>query len=880
MRKRKPPKKTQRKRNALGQFVKLAETSKGNPPSGEVGSASLFTTTGILDGTATNPDLLTKSKGSTVYQGMTREPYVKAALLQKQMALLSLLWHIKPASQDPKDIEIAKMVEWSLTDGLIGSFEDDMRETLNGMVTGYSIQEKVWKTVEKGPYKGMWAYDALKSKNPDRFNFALDEFDNIQHLVMMDDKGQTKDLDKDKFLIFSYFKMYENPYGQSDLRAAYRAFYIKDAAWKLRSVYMERYSGNFMKGTYPKGAKDGKNKLLEIFASLAQETGIALPAGYELDVLTMASSSESEYQRAIKDCNKEILIAILGVTLTVDEGQKTGSRALGEVHQKVADFFVLALIYMLTPAINEQLIRPLVDFNYPDVWQYPKFEFESLSGLSTADVKNLIDAGVPISDKWVRSHFRIPEPMDEAGDTGQVFQYHLTSGSLSRNEVRETLGLEPLKGDFYEKTIDPASLMPSSAGEAAAFAEVFDGVAKLAEANIKRYGTVLIKSDIVSFSEFQTLKGVSPAMLQPVVPSPQGTAPSITKPQPAFPEPAKLQEPEEVMEPAETEPFWRPISKFEEDANLEEVDKKLATFEDAAIIASQPAYKAMRSQVLAKVSKKGLLGVSDEEKPQAIAQAGAITVNPAMLNDVLFQTLLTGDLIGRSDQAKELARQGQDFGTIEKFAEVVFDVKDVESPLKPKDAIKAFSGRVPMTKEEFELLAETQKASAFTVAGLEKVQIEKDVRPLIVEAINTGMGAKEFQFRLDKIFTKYINPDFNQVGETAEPTDFHTELVFRNAIMTSYNTGRDAVRQREDIQEAFPANFYSAIMDSRTTSICRTLDGSLFLVNDPAWDSYKPQNHHGCRSILVAINKFDFDPKELTGAPPASVVLPAGFGGN
>ena len=545
-----------RMRDASGRFVSLAEGSKGSPQQGELGSASLFTTTGILDGTTTNPDLLTKRKGSTVYQGMKREPYVKAGLLQKQMALLSLLWHIKPASDDPKDIEIAQMVEWNFREALKGSFEDDLRETMDAMVTGYSIQEKVWKTVDKGPYKGMWAYDALKSKNPDNFSFALDEFDNIISLVMMDDKGQTINLDPDKFLIFSYFKLYENPYGESDLRAAYRAFHIKDAAWKLRAVYMERYSGNFMKGTYPKGAKDGKQKLLDIFASLAQETGIALPHGYEMETLTMASSSESEYQRAIKDCNKEILIAILGVTLTVDEGQNTGSRALGEVHQKVADFFVLALIFMLTPAINEQMIRPLVDFNYPDIWRYPKFEFESLSGLTTADVKNLMDAGVPISNTWVRSHFRIPEPIEKKEDTtGQMFQYHLTSGSISRNEVRATLGLEPLKGPFYEDAIDPASLMPGSEAEAAAFAEILNGVVKLSEGNIHKYSAILIKADIVSFAELQTLKGASPAELQPAVLVASRTAPSILPA--ALPAPTvRLQEPEGVIIPTEPEGFW------------------------------------------------------------------------------------------------------------------------------------------------------------------------------------------------------------------------------------------------------------------------------------------------------------------------------------
>ena len=869
-----------------GRFIsaqKFAEQGGGTPPSNEVGSSSLFATgnNGFMGG-GTNPDKLIASRGLALYQDMLREPNVKAALQQKTMALLSLQWGVVPPGTPsmpatPEEIEAAEYCNWVFKDFIKGKFENDIRESMDALTVGFSLEEKVWDIVQAGPWKGKWAYSNLKSKDPSKYTFLMDKFDNILKIILMDPTGKGEFLDPAKFFLFSYNKLYENPYGRSDLRAAYRAFWIKDTAWKLRSIYMERYSGNFLKASYPKGDTKGKETLLNIFQSISQESGIVYPKGYEIEVIQMASSAESEYQRAIKDCNKEILIAILGVTLTVDEGSKTGARAMGEVHKKVADLFVLALVYMVTAVIDDQLIKPLVDFNFSGMWRYPKFNFESMTAITTQDIKNLREAGVVIDDAWIYQKLRIAPPMEESEASAQVFQYHITSGSVSRNEVRATLGLEPLKGDFYEKPVDPASLMPSSDAEAQAFSEIASMVksgpagSKFAEAGIRTYGPILFKTDVISFAELGSLIGTDPSSVPRA--------------------PVKLQDEPPMIQTTDTTDFWRPINKFEEPADIPRVDKQLNNMETVAVKASEPAYEDMKNQVIDKVVKMDLLQPAEDEKSAAIKEAGKIIVNPKKLETVIFRTKLTSDLVGRADQAVEMKNQGEDFDNIQmfcesttlnkirKFAEVGFDTDVIQAPFSPAAAIKAFSGRIPMDREEFDKLSQDMKDQAFTVAGQEKLNIEKDIRPLVVTAIDEGWDFKTFKFQLDKLFTKYINPEFNQVGTVTEPTDFHTELVFRNAIMSSYNSGKDSLRQEDQLQQAFPASFYSAILDSRTSSICRALDGSIFLINDSAWESYKPQNHHNCRSTLIAINKFEFNPEELSGPPPSSVILPIGFGG-
>jgi len=402
--------------NTAQQIVRHAEA----PPKGEVGAAS-----NLLGGFTRlfpyNPDDLVRSKGSglKIYQEMLREPYIKAALMQKKTKLLKIGWDIIPASKEPQDIEIAAFVKWNLSTNLAGAFTRDIYEMLDALDNGFSISEKIWDTVATGRWKSKTALANIKSKDPWYFDFATDKYGNLgpNGLILKNSAigGTKKRLPVNKFVIFSYLMRYENHYGSSDLRAAYRAFWLKDTAWKLRAIYMERYSGNNLKGTYPKNDADAKKALLEIFSTWQQETGIALPEGVDVEVLNLATSSKSEYEATINDCNREIQIGILGQTLTMDVGAKgTGSRALGQVHDGVRDDFVTFLDEIIATEVNLQIVRPIVDYNY-DTDSYPSWGFKSREGFDgeafSRTLQNLAGVGdMDIPVKWVKERYRIPEP--------------------------------------------------------------------------------------------------------------------------------------------------------------------------------------------------------------------------------------------------------------------------------------------------------------------------------------------------------------------------------------------------------------------------------------------------------------------------------------
>ena len=815
-------------RNDKGQFMSYGENGQGSPQSGEVATISSALTG--LNFESFNPDLLVQSKGGLqVYRKMVADPHVKAALLQKKTALLSVPWDIQPAGDSEDDRNVADFVRWNLTEFMVDSFDVDLIDFLFALDDGFSISEKIWAMVEEGPWKGKWAYQQFKAKDPVSYRFKLDSFGNIEPDGLINDAAILKggrNLPINKFFLYSYFKRYENPYGQSDLRAAYRAFWIKDVAWKLRAIYMERFSGNFLKGTYKKGDEAGKNKLLEIFRSWSQETGVAIPEGIAIEVITLASSAESEYKKAIADASKEIIIGILGATLTVDEGQKTGARALGDIHKQVADLFVLFLDITLSSEINKQIIRPLVDFNFNGVVNYPKFVFESRTKISAQDIKALKESGLAIPDDWVYRKLRIPKPKDTIGAASkQITQSDIDAGAVSRNNIRERIGLPPLPGPFYEDPMEPLASDISQV--------------RMAEA----------QATVVKLQQT-----VNPEDLARMLPN------------------------KSILEPGQ---FWREPNQFEKYAEIDVVDETTREAEAAAIKGSQPAYEGMQERILKTVEKKGLLVMPSSQRAKAIEEAAKVVVNVSALRDQLFNAVLVDDVLGRNQLITEMQNQipDQKFKEHIRFAEAVFNVEMLENPTPPEEVIKIMARRTPMTRKAFEKLVDVKRSEAFYVAGLEKKNIEKDIQPLIVQAITEGWDLRDFEFALNQVFVKYKEPTYNQVGKEGEKIlDFHTQTVFRNAMMTSYNEGREQMRMDPDVIEVFPASFYSAIMDNRTTKeICFLLDGSVFLATDPRWDKYKPQNHHQCRSILITINKFDFTPDMLSPLP--SVIIPVGFGG-
>ncbi len=332
-----------------------------------------------LSNEETNPDALVQSKGLVIYDDMKKDATVKATLFVKKFSRLSTGFIVKPASEDSIDIAIAEFYTKQL-ENLPGTF----METLLGMMTaldyGYSIMEENYFLINEGDNSGKIGLASIKSKKPHDFNFKLDNFSNILALVQSQNSGKEVPLPPDKFLVTSWMPEWENPYGIADLRSAYQAWWQKDVLMRFQAMFLERYAGPILWGTYPVGTDQGTiDTLLEILEDMQFNTVATKPEGFTVEDMKLDRSGSELYAKAISYRDTQIARALMIPRLLgfSDQGQ-TGSFALGK---KQFDLFLGILKHLgktLEEVIHEQLTIPFIKWNF-DVKEFPRFQFLPLT---------------------------------------------------------------------------------------------------------------------------------------------------------------------------------------------------------------------------------------------------------------------------------------------------------------------------------------------------------------------------------------------------------------------------------------------------------------------------------------------------------------------
>jgi phage gp29-like protein len=166
------------------------------------------------------------------------------------------------------------------------------------------------------------------------------------------------------------------------------------------------------------GGEEEQKQALKAAEDISATTAVAFPEGFTIEesLLRAARAVPSEIFRALLKEYADAAIAkiILGQTLTSAGSEGGfGSRALGQVHQDVRLEIVRADAGALMTAINDQLIRPLVTFNFgPDTpapkWTVTVEEPEDLDLHAKRD-QILQQMGTPIPKKYALSTYGIPE---------------------------------------------------------------------------------------------------------------------------------------------------------------------------------------------------------------------------------------------------------------------------------------------------------------------------------------------------------------------------------------------------------------------------------------------------------------------------------------
>jgi SPP1 gp7 family putative phage head morphogenesis protein len=156
-------------------------------------------------------------------------------------------------------------------------------------------------------------------------------------------------------------------------------------------------------------------------------------------------------------------------------------------------------------------------------------------------------------------------------------------------------------------------------------------------------------------------------------------------------------------------------------------------------------------------------------------------------------------------------------------------------PAKFQEAVDWFRGKVPLLKSEWGLLREEARRRAFTAAGVASLDLLGLLQASLLRALEQGTPFGEWK----KEATRIVQGGLSQA---------HLETIFRNNVQAAYSAGRWDQLQDPAVRRSHPYLMYDAVLDDRTTDICRMRDGVVRPADDPWWQSNWPPLHHNCRS--------------------------------
>jgi hypothetical protein len=193
------------------------------------------------------------------------------------------------------------------------------------------------------------------------------------------------------------------------LRVVGWMYLLKNFALKDWAAFNEVFGMPLRLGKYDNTASPAdREALVQAIRNLGSDAAGVISKSTEIEFVEAASRSggANPYQLMADFCNREMSKAVLGQTLTTDTTGSTGTYAAASVHAQVRRDLVEADAQALATTLREQLLRPLVGFNFG--WDKPvpwfRFRFEAEEDLKTLSMvyRNLAAMGKHLPEDKIR----------------------------------------------------------------------------------------------------------------------------------------------------------------------------------------------------------------------------------------------------------------------------------------------------------------------------------------------------------------------------------------------------------------------------------------------------------------------------------------------
>lgn len=336
-----------------------------------------------------------------------KDAHLASQFQVRKLAVQGLAWEITPAGEDPKSKEVAARCR-DFLEGL-ADLDEHILDLLDALAKGYSMMEILWD-VSGGESR----IRSLRWVHPKKVTF----WDSLTPKVLtVEEPVRGISPPPFKFVYHRYKARSGHDARGGILRVCAWMYLFKNYAIKDWVAFAEVYGMPLRIGKYEPGAsKSDREALIRAVRSLGTDAAGIISKSTEIEFIeAQRSSSLNIYEGLARFCDAQTSKAVLGQTLTSEaggSGGSGGSYALGRVHGDVRQDLTEADCRALGKTITQQVLRPLVGFNFG--WDIPmprfSFLFEPPEDLKAAaeTYRILAGMGFDFSQEHVGRRFKVP----------------------------------------------------------------------------------------------------------------------------------------------------------------------------------------------------------------------------------------------------------------------------------------------------------------------------------------------------------------------------------------------------------------------------------------------------------------------------------------
>lgn len=745
-----------------------------------------------------NPDPVVTKATIKIYDEMRRDDALGAFLNIKKSAALSSPPRFVAASDDAAHIEQRDFMEHTI-ERMRGSFKNKLKQILTAVDFGFSLTNRVVTILDDGPFKGKIGLRYLKTKPPGSIKFETDDFVNIvdKGIIYATPDGETKHLPTNAFIHYPYNMEFENPYGYSDCQRCFPKWNSKRYTERGLSIYLERFAGGVLDIEHKAGEGTSEDHALmdKLIKNIQYRTGVKHSDIWKIAITEPSGRGADIFLKAIAMFNIAMARAVLVPDLLGFSETPSASYALGKTHFDVFMWVAQEIQTDLSePVVMEQLTKPLIDMNWPNVDMYPKMEWDPLSDskrfelagqVFTAIEKGVFTGNVPDDiENFVRDLFRMEakKETDEQRAGGSAPPPKDPEPGAEKDPENDTdPGRDPNKSEIPRPSKDVTKEFVTNIERVRAALKPARVLRKLTSHERK--------VDFASIAE--TMNTSNDQFVE------------------AWSEIFRVQN-RKIKE-------WVKSKKVIENRDTVAVDKmKLPRVMDM---------KKSLARYLLSGMYFGALNAQNEVARGVDVVGGKLTFQSPDGPAYDFVVTASGAL-----------------GNVQHFA--------VDLNSLPLDQIEQFfidKGLVisPAIKES----AREIKRQSFFITGVQSEKILAASKQVIYTGIRRG-DLNWTMEQLDEVFNGYL-----QTGELTElklGQAHRIEAIGRTNFNTAFNEGRKRKFEDPDVKDWIVGYQWSAVLDSGTTDYCIAMDGKTFKVETINRVGF-PSAHFMCRSLIVAI---------------------------